>query len=83
MDAPFNEAFKIAKSILSGDCVFISTECRYQTLIFIRNQVNRLWMKPGDPVPLGLTERQRYEYLMLLLNAIATAQQKKTLTDNQ
>ena len=83
MDAPFNEAFKIAKSILSGDCVFISSDSRYQTLILIANQVNRLWMKPGDPVPLGFTERQRYEYLMLLLNAIATAQQKKTLTDNQ
>jgi hypothetical protein len=83
MDAPFNEAFEIAKSILTGECVSISSESRYQAVILIRNQVNRLRMEPGDPVPLDFTERQRYEYLMLLLSAAATAQKNKTLTDNQ
>jgi hypothetical protein len=83
MDAPFNRAIEMANSILAGVCVFVSTESTQQALILIRDQVNRLQTKPGDPIPLGFTERQRYEYLVLLLNAAATAQRKIAPTENQ
>jgi hypothetical protein len=74
MDASLTKAIEIAKSVFTGEPLLLSSEAKRETINIINEQVQRLMMKPGDPVPLGLTFRQRYETLILLEGAIVEIQ---------
>lgn len=73
-DALLNLALSQAKDILTGDLIPSSHQEKIQAVHFFREQMNRLRGKPGDEIPLGLTQRQRYEILIFLAGAAATLQ---------
>lgn len=74
MDAPLLEAIKVAKSVFADDFPPLSPEDKLQIINLLNTQIQRLQMKPGDLVPLGLTFRERYDTLLLLSGAIVDIQ---------